>query len=114
MWTLYYTKQAQKDARKLASCGLKAKAQQLLMILQSDPWQTPPLFLGPCAPRLCVAEHSARPLRHVRGYRDLLGARSARPSLQHRRTAIMKVQDSPRPTPLRMWKCSGQQVTQNQ
>ena len=44
MWTLYYTKQAQKDARKLASSGLKAKAQQLLTILQSDPWQTPPSF----------------------------------------------------------------------
>ena len=44
MWTLYYTKQAQKDARRLESSGLKAKAQQLLMIIQSDPWQTPPPF----------------------------------------------------------------------
>jgi len=44
MWTLYYTKQAQKDARKLASSGLKTKAQQLLTILQSDPCKTPPLF----------------------------------------------------------------------
>ena len=44
MWTLYYTKQAQKDARKLASSGLKAKAQQLLTILQSDPWQNPPSY----------------------------------------------------------------------
>jgi toxin YoeB len=44
MWTLYFTKQAQKDARKLASSGLKTKAQQLLSILQSDPWQNPPPF----------------------------------------------------------------------
>ncbi|MDB4251142.1 Txe/YoeB family addiction module toxin [Amylibacter sp.] len=44
MWTLYCTKQAQKDARKLASSGLKTKAQQLLTILKSDPWQTPPPF----------------------------------------------------------------------
>ena len=44
MWTLYYTKQAQKDARKLTSSRLKTKAQQLLTILQSDPWQAPPPF----------------------------------------------------------------------
>jgi toxin YoeB len=44
MWSLYYTKQVQKDARKLASSGLKAKAQQLLTILQSDPWQNPSPF----------------------------------------------------------------------
>ena len=44
MWTLYFTKQAQKDAGKLASSGLKTKAQQLLTILQSDPWQNPPPF----------------------------------------------------------------------
>jgi toxin YoeB len=41
MWTLYFTKQAQKDAGKLASSGLKTKAQQLLTIPQSDPWQNP-------------------------------------------------------------------------
>ena len=44
MWKLYFTKQAQKDARKLASSGLKTKAQRLLTILQSDPWQNPPPF----------------------------------------------------------------------
>ena len=44
MWTLYFTKQAQKDAGKLASSRLKTKAQQLLTILQSDPWQNPPPF----------------------------------------------------------------------
>ena len=43
-WTLHYTKQAQKDAKKLASSGLKTKAQALLAILENDPWQTPPPF----------------------------------------------------------------------
>jgi toxin YoeB len=37
-------KQAQKDAIKLASSGLKAKAQTLLAILEEDPWQNPPPF----------------------------------------------------------------------
>ena len=64
MWTLYYTKQAQKDARKLASSGLKSKAQQLLAILQSEPWQTPP------------------PFEKLVG--DLTGAYSRRINIQHR------------------------------
>ena len=64
MWTLYYAKQAQKDARKLASSGLKTKAQQLLAILQSDPLQTPP------------------PFEKLVG--DLTGAYSRRINIQHR------------------------------
>jgi toxin YoeB len=64
MWTLYYTKQVQKDARKLASSGLKTKVQQLLTILQSDPWQTPP------------------PFGKLVG--DLTGAYSRRINIQHR------------------------------
>lgn len=43
-WTLHYTKQAQKDAKKLASSGLKVKAQTLLAIIEEDPWQNPPPF----------------------------------------------------------------------
>ena len=43
-WTLHYTKQAQKDAKKLASSGLKTKAQALLAILEQDPRQNPPPF----------------------------------------------------------------------
>ena len=64
MWTLYYTRQAQKDARKLASSGLKTKAQQLLLILQSDPLQAPP------------------PFEKLVG--DLTGAYSRRINIQHR------------------------------
>lgn len=43
-WQLYYTKQAQKDACKLASSGLKHKAQALLEIIQNNPYQTPPSY----------------------------------------------------------------------
>ena len=64
MWTLYYTWQAQKDARKLASSGLKTKAQQLLSTLQSDTLQTPP------------------PFEKLVG--DLTGAYSRRINIQHR------------------------------
>ena len=44
MWQLYYTKQAQKDARKLASAGLKNKAQERLKIIMQDPYQNPPPY----------------------------------------------------------------------
>ena len=63
-WTLHYTKQAQKDAKKLASSGLKAKAQALLAIIETDPWQNPP------------------PFEKLVG--DLSGAYSRRINIQHR------------------------------
>jgi Txe/YoeB family toxin of toxin-antitoxin system len=43
-WRLVYTKQARKDAQKLAASGLKSKAQDLLGILEHDPFQRPPPF----------------------------------------------------------------------
>ena len=43
-WRLVYTKAAQKDARKLASAGLKAKAQSLLDVIAENPYQTPPSY----------------------------------------------------------------------
>lgn len=64
MWKLYYTKQAQKDARKLASAGLKEKAQGLLKILADNPFQNPP------------------PYEKLVG--DLSGAYSRRINIQHR------------------------------
>jgi len=63
-WTLHYTKQAQKDAKKLASSGLKTKAQALLAMLENDPWQNPP------------------PFEKLVG--DLSGAYSRRINIQHR------------------------------
>ena len=43
-WRLVYTKQAQKDAKKLASSGLKNKAQELLRIIARNPRQNPPPY----------------------------------------------------------------------
>ena len=44
MWTLYYTKQAKKDAKKLSSSGLKDKAKPLLEIIEINPYQNPPAY----------------------------------------------------------------------
>jgi Txe/YoeB family toxin of toxin-antitoxin system len=63
-WTLVYTKQAQKDAQKLVSSGLKPKAEELLEILRNDPFRTPP------------------PFEKLVG--DLAGAYSRRINIQHR------------------------------
>jgi len=63
-WRLVFTKQAQKDAKKLASSGLKSKAEELLAILAADPLQTPPTF------------------EKLVG--DLAGAYSRRINIQHR------------------------------
>ena len=43
-WELVYTRQALKDAKKLASAGLKSKAQELLSILSANPFQNPPPY----------------------------------------------------------------------
>ena len=64
MWKLYFTKQAQKDAKKLASAGLKSRAQELLEILAVNPFQNPP------------------PYEMLVG--DLDGAYSRRINIQHR------------------------------
>jgi Txe/YoeB family toxin of toxin-antitoxin system len=64
IWQLIYTQQARKDAKKLASSGLKSKAQELLDILAVDPFQKPP------------------PFEKLVG--DLAGAYSRRINIQHR------------------------------
>ena len=43
-WQLVFAKQALKDAKKLKAAGLKAKAEELLEILRTDPLQSPPSF----------------------------------------------------------------------
>ncbi len=63
-WSVVYAKHAVKDAKKLAASGLKAKAQQLLAILENDPFQNPP------------------PYEKLIG--DLAGAYSRRINIQHR------------------------------
>ena len=81
-WSLVYTRQAQKDAEKLAAAGLKPKAEALLAILAENPYQTPPTF------------------EKLVG--DLSGAYSRRISLQHR--LVYQVIDDARTVKvLRMW-----------
>jgi len=63
-WILVYTKQAQKDAKKLAGSNLRDKAQTLLDIIQTNPFQNPP------------------PFEKLVG--DLEGAYSRRINIQHR------------------------------
>lgn len=41
-WRLIFSRQAQKDAKRLAGSGLKPKAQSLLSVIQEDPFGTPP------------------------------------------------------------------------
>lgn len=43
-WELAFSKQAQKDARKVKAAGLKPRVEELLAILQSNPFQNPPSF----------------------------------------------------------------------
>jgi toxin YoeB len=63
-WKLFYTKQAQKDAKKLSSSGLRTKAEYVLSILENNPYQNPP------------------PYEKLIG--DLSGAISRRINIQHR------------------------------
>ncbi len=63
-WRLVFTRQAQKDAKKLAQSGLKSQAERLLKILREDPHRSPP--------------------RYERLVGDLSGACSRRINIQHR------------------------------
>ncbi|MBW2064395.1 MAG: Txe/YoeB family addiction module toxin [Deltaproteobacteria bacterium] len=63
-WRVVFTKQAQKDAKKLAAAGLRSRAERLLDILRENPCQAPP------------------PFEKLIG--DLAGAYSRRINIQHR------------------------------
>jgi len=81
-WKLVYTRQAHKDARKLASSGLKTKAQELLALIAEDPYRKPP------------------PFEKLVG--DLAGAYSRRINIQHR--LVYQVLDDERVVKvLRLW-----------
>lgn len=81
-WELVYTKHTQKDAQKLAASGLKTKAQELLAVIQQNPFQTPP------------------PDEKLVG--DLSGAFSRRINIQHR--LVYEVLQEPKVVKvLRMW-----------
>jgi len=60
-WRLVYTAQARKDAKKLASSGLKPQAARVLAVLAENPYQTPPPFeklvgnlAGACSRRINI------------------------------------------------------------
>ncbi len=63
-WGIVYTQQAQKDARRIARAGLKARAEELLALLAPNPFETPP--------------------RCEKLVGDLAGAYSRRINIQHR------------------------------
>ena len=81
-WELYFTKQAQKDAKKIYSSNLRPQVERLLQILGNDPFQTPP------------------PFEKLVG--DLEGAYSRRINIQHRLVyQVLKVQRAVKV--IRMW-----------
>ncbi len=43
-WELAYSKQALKDAKKAKAAGLRPKVEELLAVLEQDPFKTPPTF----------------------------------------------------------------------
>ena len=81
-WRLVYTKQANRDARKLNASGLKPNTQQLLSIIADDPYRNPP------------------PFEKLVG--DLTGAYSRRINIQHR--LVYQILDEDRVVKVsRMW-----------
>ncbi len=81
-WKVVFTKQAQKDAAKLAAAGLRTKAEQLIELLREDPWRTPP--------------------RYEELLGDLAGAFSRRINIQHR-LVYQILQEQKVVKVLRMW-----------
>ena len=81
-WRIVYTKQAQKDAKRIAAAGLRLKAEVLLEILVRNPFQTPP------------------PYEKLMG--DLSGAYSRRINIQHR-LVYQVVKESKTLKVIRMW-----------
>ena len=43
-WELAFSKQALKDAKKVKAAGLKPRVEELLALLEKDPFQNPPGF----------------------------------------------------------------------
>ncbi|MBF2046384.1 MAG: Txe/YoeB family addiction module toxin [Elainella sp. C42_A2020_010] len=81
-WRVVFTKQAQKDARKLASSNLRPQAEALLQILAENPFQSPPSY------------------EKLVG--DLAGAYSRRINIQHR-LVYQVLEDEQVVKVLRMW-----------
>lgn len=81
-WRLVFTKQAQKDAKKIAQSGLKPQAERLLELLTENPYKNPP------------------PYEKLIG--DLSGAYSRRINIQHR-LVYQIIDDIQTVKVIRMW-----------
>jgi len=81
-WTLLFTKQAKKDAKRIEQSGLRGKTQRLLDVLKENPFQNPP------------------PYEKLVG--DLDGACSRRINIQHR-LVYQVLEDERTVKILRMW-----------
>ncbi|WP_420630516.1 Txe/YoeB family addiction module toxin [Candidatus Leptofilum sp.] len=81
-WRIVFTKQAKKDAKKIARAGLRQKAEKLLDILRQNPYQTPP--------------------RYEKLIGDLSGVYSRRINIQHR-LVYQLYEDEKTVKILRMW-----------
>lgn len=64
IYSIYYTKQAVKDSKKILQSGLKSKVMELIDVVTKNPYQNPP------------------PYEKLIG--DLAGALSRRINIQHR------------------------------
>lgn len=81
-WTVVFTKQARKDAKKLSASGLKSKAEEIIQILRENPYQVPPSY------------------EKLVG--DLAGAYSRRINIQHR--IVYQILDDEKTVKvIRMW-----------
>ena len=81
-WRIVFTKQAQKDAKKLSAAGLRPKAEKLIQILRNNPYQVPP------------------PYEKLVG--DLAGACSRRINIQYR-LVYQIIEDEKTVKIIRMW-----------
>lgn len=81
-YRVLFTRQAQKDAKKISTSGLKAKAEQLIEFLRDHPYQTPPFY--------------------AKLVGDLAGAYSRRITIQHR-SIYEVIEDEKIVKIIRMW-----------
>jgi len=81
-WTLLFTKQARKDAKRIERAGFREKVQRLLNVLEANPFQNPP------------------PYEKLVG--DLDGAHSRRINIQHR-LVYQVLEEEQTIKVLRMW-----------
>jgi len=81
-WQIVFTKQAQKDAKKVSGSGLREKTEKLIQILRDNPYQTPP------------------PYEKLVG--DLADAYSRRINIQHR-LVYQIIEDKKTVKIIRMW-----------